>query len=352
LPGTSDETVFIVAHRDGWFDGANDNGSGVATMIGLAEFFAKMSPAQRKRTITFLGTTGHHNSGPNSGAWFAERPEVFAKGALLINSEHTGAVQAGHFSLRSANIAAPSTWYASGNRLASIVMNALDAFGVPTYPEASARPAGEIGRYFQPALGAGDEQRVRLALGRRNADTIRRPASRPSPRLRENRRRVEQRRHQRAPRIAEDAIERDLPSLRCFQSAVVNPSTQVGEPPHPRLLALVVLYLVVAHVLPRPESVTPANWRITAIFLATIAGLMLRPMPGAVIVLVGLMMFVLVGQMPMAEALTGFAAPSVWLVLAAMMISRVLRESGLARRIALLFVRRFGTTSLGVSHRS
>ena len=33
-----------------------------------------------------------------------------------------------------------------------------------------------------------------------------------------------------------------------------------------------------------------------------------------------------------------------------MMISRVLRESGLARRIALLFVRRFGTTSLGVSY--
>ena len=83
LPGTSDETVFIVAHRDGWFDGANDNGAGVATMIGLAEFFAKMTPQQRKRTITFLGTTGHHNSGPNSGAWFAEHPEVFAKASLL-----------------------------------------------------------------------------------------------------------------------------------------------------------------------------------------------------------------------------------------------------------------------------
>jgi hypothetical protein len=151
LPGTSDETVFIVAHRDGWFDAANDNGAGVATAIGLAEFFAKMTPQERKRTITFLGTTGHHNSGPNSGAWFAEHPEVFAKAALLINSEHTGAVQAGHYSLRGANTAAPSTWFASGSRLAAIVMDALDAFGVPTYPEASARPAGEIGRYFQLA---------------------------------------------------------------------------------------------------------------------------------------------------------------------------------------------------------
>jgi hypothetical protein len=149
LPGTTDETVFIVAHRDGWFDGANDNGAGVATMIGVAEFFAKMTPQQRKRTITFLGTTGHHNSGPNSGAWFGEHSEVFAKASLLINSEHTGAAQTAHYSIRSSNTAAPSTWYASGNRLAAIVMEALDAFGVATVPESAARPAGEIGRYFQ-----------------------------------------------------------------------------------------------------------------------------------------------------------------------------------------------------------
>ena len=149
LPGTTDETVFVVAHRDGWFEGANDNGAGVATMLGVAEFFATMTPQQRKRTITFLGTTGHHNSGPNSGAWFGEHPEVFAKASLLINSEHTGAAQTAHYSIRNSNTAAPSTWYASGNRLAAIVMNALDAFGVATVPESAARPAGEIGRYFQ-----------------------------------------------------------------------------------------------------------------------------------------------------------------------------------------------------------
>jgi DASS family divalent anion:Na+ symporter len=132
---------------------------------------------------------------------------------------------------------------------------------------------------------------------------------------------------------------------------VATPSAQAGGGRRlAGLAALVAIYLLVAHVLPRPESVTPANWRITGIFLATVAGLMLQPMPGAVVVLVGLMMFVLVGRMPMAEALNGYAAPSVWLVLGAMMISRVLRDSGLARRIALLFVRRFGTTSLGVSY--
>jgi divalent anion:Na+ symporter, DASS family len=114
------------------------------------------------------------------------------------------------------------------------------------------------------------------------------------------------------------------------------------------LLALVALYVFVAHVLPRPANVQPAGWRITAVFLSTIAGLMIQPLPGAPLVLIGLMMFVLVGGMTMGEALSGFATPTVWLVLTAMVTARVLRESGLARRIALLFVRQFGSSSLGV----
>jgi DASS family divalent anion:Na+ symporter len=77
---------------------------------------------------------------------------------------------------------------------------------------------------------------------------------------------------------------------------------------------------------------------------------MLQPLPGAALVLIGLMAFVLVGGMSMADALTGFGSPSVWLVLAAMITARVLRDTGLARRIALLFVRRFGGSSLGVAY--
>jgi DASS family divalent anion:Na+ symporter len=94
-----------------------------------------------------------------------------------------------------------------------------------------------------------------------------------------------------------------------------------------RFAILVLIYLLVAHVLPRPANVNPAGWRITGIFLATIAGLMLQPLPGAAVVLIGLMMFVLVGRMPMQEALAGFSSPTVWLVVAAMMIARVLRAT-------------------------
>lgn len=154
LPGTTDETIFVIAHRDGWFEGANDNAAGVATMVGLAEYFAKIPQAQRRRTINFLGTTGHHNSGAQSGTWLSQHPDVFAKTALLLNAEHTGAVLTSHTSARNGNSSGIATWFAGSPRLSEIVSKALDAFEVPTYPQSAPTPAGEIGRYFQfaPAM--------------------------------------------------------------------------------------------------------------------------------------------------------------------------------------------------------
>jgi DASS family divalent anion:Na+ symporter len=136
---------------------------------------------------------------------------------------------------------------------------------------------------------------------------------------------------------------------------------QLAEPPRPapaaaspikfgRLLTLLAIYGLIAHVWPAPAGITPAAWRITAVFLTTIAGLMLQPMPGAALVVVGLTGLVIAGGVPVTRALSGFASPTVWLVLLAMLMSRVLKATGLARRIALLFVRQFGRSSLGVSY--
>ena len=117
-----------------------------------------------------------------------------------------------------------------------------------------------------------------------------------------------------------------------------------------RLLALLGIYVLVAHVLPAPEGIEAAGWRITGVFFAIIAGLMLQPLPGSQVVLLGITAVILVGGVPMERALQGYSAASVWMVLAAMMMSRALRECGLARRIALWFVRAIGRTSLGLGY--
>src|SRR5512139_608793 len=96
-----------------------------------------------------------------------------------------------------------------------------------------------------------------------------------------------------------------------------------------RLGALVALFLVVAFLVPHPASVTPQGWRLFAIFLSVIVGMMIEPLPGAALVVVGLTAFVLNG-VPMRDALGGFAEPSVWLVLVAMLMARVLMITGVA----------------------
>jgi hypothetical protein len=154
LPGATDENVIIVAHRDGWFEGANDNGTGVATMIGLAEYFARIPKAQRRRSITFLGTSGHHDNAAMSGRWLADNKETFAKTALLINSEHTAATQLVSYNgvIRKSNEATPLMWYVGGSsKLEQIVVKAFDAFGVATYDVPERTPGGEMGRYYQNA---------------------------------------------------------------------------------------------------------------------------------------------------------------------------------------------------------
>jgi hypothetical protein len=149
LPGMTGEQVMLVAHRDGWFEGANDNAAGVATLVGIAEYFAKIPKEQRHRTLVFAGTTGHHNSTAESGAWFASHPEVFAKTSLLLNCEHTGGRESGAGNIRLSNAVAAFNWYATGQRLSDIVARAMDAFGVPSFPESSPSPPGEIGRYYR-----------------------------------------------------------------------------------------------------------------------------------------------------------------------------------------------------------
>jgi hypothetical protein len=150
LRAATDETVYVIAHRDGWFEAANDNGTGVATMVGLAEHFAKVPQAQRRRTIVFLGTTGHHDGTAESGTWLAQHKEVFAKTALIINCEHTAANQliaSNNAVVRKANVESPLSWYVGGSaRLDQIVAKAYEAFDVKLLDGRAGNAAGEIGR--------------------------------------------------------------------------------------------------------------------------------------------------------------------------------------------------------------
>ncbi|MFB3829438.1 MAG: DASS family sodium-coupled anion symporter [Bryobacteraceae bacterium] len=116
------------------------------------------------------------------------------------------------------------------------------------------------------------------------------------------------------------------------------------------LAVLAAIYFAIQWLLPRPAGVEPQSWRLLGIFAATIAGLILQPLPGGALVLIAITLAALFGGLSAAQALSGYAEPTVWLVMAALFISDALIKTGLARRIALLFVRAVGSTSLGICY--
>jgi hypothetical protein len=161
LPGTTDETIYITAHKDGWFEGASDNAGGVASMLGLAEYYAHLPKSQRRRTMIFIGLDGHHNGeGGAAGVhWLtANKATLFAKTALFLNDEHPATVitqsRPRYYpgdELAWADSYMPLQWYAGGPtrpELRKIAWNAFKEFGVAVEMDPSPQPPASDMTYF------------------------------------------------------------------------------------------------------------------------------------------------------------------------------------------------------------
>ncbi len=157
LPGATDENVAVMAHTDSFFEGAMDNASGIATMVALAEHYAKIPKAQRRRTMTFFTTSAHHSpSGDNAGARWVHNnmKQMFSKTALLVNCEHTAQVATflvGE-TLYASNQVSARRWFVGGsNQLKTIVMKDFKDYGMMLLSRPEGRPGGELGVFFQDA---------------------------------------------------------------------------------------------------------------------------------------------------------------------------------------------------------
>ncbi len=103
-------------------------------------------------------------------------------------------------------------------------------------------------------------------------------------------------------------------------------------------------------LLPPPAGITAKSWYLFAVFVATVVGLTVQPLPGGAMVLLGVAATALLGLLPIEKALAGYGDPIVWLVLAAFFMSRGMLKTGLGRRIAFLFIRAIGKRSLGLGY--
>lgn len=115
-------------------------------------------------------------------------------------------------------------------------------------------------------------------------------------------------------------------------------------------LVSVVCIGVAIWALPRPEAVEPRAWRLMAIFVATIAGLIVKPMPMGAVTFVGMIVALATRTLTLPEALSGFANNTAWLVVAAFVIAAGFVRTGLGERVAYWLVTLFGRRTLGLGY--
>ena len=120
-------------------------------------------------------------------------------------------------------------------------------------------------------------------------------------------------------------------------------------------LLIPVLVAVVMWFIPAPEGLSQNAWHFLAIFLAVVVGLILEPIPAALIGFAGVALIAALGlignpTMSINWALSGFSNSVIWLIFAAFMFALGYKKTGLGKRVSLLMVKYMGKSTLGLGY--
>ncbi|MEG2162712.1 MAG: DASS family sodium-coupled anion symporter, partial [Chryseobacterium sp.] len=124
-----------------------------------------------------------------------------------------------------------------------------------------------------------------------------------------------------------------------------------------KAVAITFAVALIIWFIPAPEGVAENAWHLFAIFAATILGIILKAAP------MGTMCMMAIGFTALTQvvapgdagksitkALSGFGDKVIWLIGISFFIARGFIKTGLGNRIAFLFIRVFGKSSLGLAY--
>jgi len=120
-------------------------------------------------------------------------------------------------------------------------------------------------------------------------------------------------------------------------------------------MAIPVVVLLVLWFIPSPQGLSAEAWHFLAIFMAVVVGLIVEPVPAALVGLTGISVVAGLGLMGPAKAnikwaLSGFSNTVIWLIFAAFMFAMGYKKTGLGKRISLIMIKYMGRHSLGLGY--
>src|SRR5262245_18992885 len=127
-------------------------------------------------------------------------------------------------------------------------------------------------------------------------------------------------------------------------------SAQAWQGAEPRRFLITVAAGLIIWSLPVPQGLEPRAWHLLALFVATVVGIIARPLPMGAIAMIGISVTLLTGTLGMEQVLEGFGHETVWLVVCAFLLAGAFIRTGLGARIAYFFMSRFGHRTLGLGY--
>ncbi|PIN14719.1 hypothetical protein CDL12_12653 [Handroanthus impetiginosus] len=138
------------------------------------------------------------------------------------------------------------------------------------------------------------------------------------------------------------------------------PASAESKPPSPPpppqgakaipLIVSLAIGIAVRFFVPRPPEVTPQAWQLLSIFLSTIAGLVLSPLPVGAWAFLGLTTAIITRTLSFTTAFSAFTNEVIWLIVISFFFARGFVKTGLGDRIATYFVKWLGKSTLGLSY--
>ncbi|MFT4552555.1 MAG: DASS family divalent anion:Na+ symporter [Chlamydiales bacterium] len=103
-------------------------------------------------------------------------------------------------------------------------------------------------------------------------------------------------------------------------------------------------------MIPTPEGLTAQTWNLFAIFAATIAGIISRPLPIGPVVLFSIVTILISRTLTFQELFVSFSQPGIWMLVVAFFLAGGLIKTNLALRSAYWFMSILGGRTLGLAY--
>ncbi|CAG9459968.1 unnamed protein product [Pedinophyceae sp. YPF-701] len=108
--------------------------------------------------------------------------------------------------------------------------------------------------------------------------------------------------------------------------------------------------LIVRFLVPVPDGLTVQSWQTLAIFVSTVFGLVLEPLPVGAWAFCGLTAAVITNSLTFQAAFAAFTNEVIWLIVCSFFFAKGFEKTGLGERVANLFVKIAGKSTLGLAY--